>query len=203
MGGRRAGGARQRPDHPLRSRRRNHAYDPAQSAVRQRHVHGPRRQVGVVRRNLGLPRKPLLARGPKSGNDRDRHCRPSWIPRQHQSRIRRNLLGGARGDPDAELRSRDDHAGVQATHGAAGRRGRMAVPERKRRMRRSFRRGGPRAGNSMGPRRRKPSGDHLDARASRLSLSRRRHQQPHRPASSSPAPIRTGQGRRPIGASAR
>ena len=34
----------------------------------------------------------------------------------------------------------------------------------------------------VGPGGRKPSGDHLDARTSRLSLSRRRHQQPHRSA---------------------
>jgi hypothetical protein len=41
MGGRRAGRARQRPDHPLRSRRGRHADNRAQSAVRQRHVRGP------------------------------------------------------------------------------------------------------------------------------------------------------------------
>ena len=40
----------------------------AQSPFRQRRVHGPRQQIGAVRGNLGLPDKPLLARGPESGH---------------------------------------------------------------------------------------------------------------------------------------
>ena len=56
---------------------RRDAHDPAQSSVRQRHVHGPRQQVGAVRGDLGLPGQPLLARGSESGQDRDRDRRPS------------------------------------------------------------------------------------------------------------------------------
>ena len=52
-------------------------------------------------------------------------------------------------------------------------------------------------------RRRQPSDDHLDARASRLSLSRRHLQQPHRPLQARRAPIRTSSsttalGERPV-----
>ena len=127
MGGRRAGRARQRPDHPLRSGVGHDAHDPAQSSLRQRHLRRPRQQVGAVRGNLGLPRQPLLARGPESGNDGDRHRRPSRLSRQYQSRIARNLLGRARRHADAVLRSGDDDAGLPAAHGAAGGRRRMAV----------------------------------------------------------------------------
>ena len=61
---------------------------------------------------------------------------------------------------------------------------------------------GPRARIALGLCGREPSGDHFDARASRLSLSRRRHQQSDWAASSSPTPIRNGPARRPIGESA-
>ena len=104
------------------------------------------------------------------------------ISRQHQSRFARDLLGGALGHADAELRSRDDHAGVPAAHGAAGRRRRMAVPQRQRRLRGAFRRRRRASSNRCGicTASTIPS-DHFDARASRLSLSRRRHQQSPRP----------------------
>ena len=68
----------------------------------------------------GCTRKPLLARGAESGNDRDRHPRPSRIPRQHQSGIPRDLLGGARRRADAELRLAMTDARLQKTHGAPG-----------------------------------------------------------------------------------
>jgi ribose transport system permease protein len=90
-------------DHSLRSGHRRYADDRAQSAVRERHVHGLRQQIGAVRGDLGLPGEPLLARRPETRNDRDRHTRPSRISRQHQSGISRDLLGGARGHADADL----------------------------------------------------------------------------------------------------
>ena len=88
--------------------------------------------------------------GPKAGNDRDRHRRPSRLSRQHQSGIARNLLGRARRHADAVLRSGDDDAGLPAAHGAAGGRRRMAVPERQCRLRRPFRRGRPHPRNAVG-----------------------------------------------------
>ena len=41
--------------------------------------------------------------GPKAGATEHRHTRPSRISRQYQSRIPRNLLGGARGHADADI----------------------------------------------------------------------------------------------------
>jgi hypothetical protein len=116
----------------------------------------------------------------RSGNDRGRHSRPSRLSRQHQSGIARHLLGGARRHADAELRSGDDHAGVPAAHGARGWPVTNGCFPTSMRLRRSFRREWPRSRIPVGSWGRKPSGDHLDARASRLSLSRRRHQQSHR-----------------------
>ena len=78
--------------------------------------------------------------GPKQGTTEVSYRRPSRLSRQHQSRIARNLLGGARGHADAELRSGDDHAGLQTAHGAPGGRRRMAVSQRQCRLRRAFRR---------------------------------------------------------------
>ena len=200
MGGRRAGGPRQRPDHPLRSRDRSHPDDPAQSSFRQRRLHRARQQVVAVRGNLGLPDQPLLARRPKGGNDRGRHRRPSRLSRQHQSRIARNLLARrsrARGRPTYDLA--------------------MTMPAFRRRMARRvagdewlfpnvnvgcvvhFDESGRVLETLWDLERREPSGDHLDARASRLSLSRRRHQQPHRADQACRTPIRTGPARRPIG----
>ena len=126
MGGRRPGGARQRPDHSLRSRYRNDADDPAQSPLRQRRLRRSRQQVRSVRGDLGLPRQPILARRPQGRNGRERHLRPSRLSRQHQSRVKRRLLGRAGRDANAELRPCDDHAGFPTSRNGH-RRGRSSA----------------------------------------------------------------------------
>ena len=59
--------------------------------------------------------------GPKAGTIERVPLRSSRLSRQHQSRIEWRLLGRARGDADAELRSCDDHARFPASYGALGR----------------------------------------------------------------------------------
>ena len=80
--------------------------------------------------------------GPKAGDDRDSDRQSPRVSGQHQSRIRWNLLACARGHADADLRSGDDDAGLQAAHGAAGRERRMALSQCQCWLRRAFRRDG-------------------------------------------------------------
>ena len=77
-----------------------------------------RRQVVLVRRDLRLPRQPLLFAGPKAGHTRDRHRQPAGLSRQHQSRLRRQLLARDRRHALARARSRAAHAGLPQAHGA-------------------------------------------------------------------------------------
>ena len=120
MGRRRAGGARQWPHHPLRPRHgttrtilRNLLFANGVCLAHDNQVH-------PVRGNLGLSRQPLLAGRPEGGARRAGDLRSSRLSRQHQSRIERRLLGRARGDENAELRPRDDHAGLSPPHGPPG-----------------------------------------------------------------------------------
>ena len=81
--------------------------------------------------------------------------------------------------PDA--RSRVADAGLSQAHGETGADRRMAVPEHQHRLRPEVQREGRDPRIALGHPSRQPSDDHLDARASRLSLSRRPAQQSDRP----------------------
>ena len=85
---------------------------------------------------------------------------------------RRHALPGAR--------SGVEDAGVPPPHGQARAARRMAVPEHQHRLRAEVQRARRGARDAVGPRRREPPDDHLDARAPRPSVPRRHHEQPRR-----------------------
>ncbi len=120
--------------------------------------------------------------GPKEGHGRAGHRRPAGLSRQHQPRLRRQLLAGAGRHPDAVARPGAEDAGLPQAHGAAHRAGRMALSQHQHRLRGPLRRDGPHHRDAVGFRRREPSDDHLDARAQGPPLHRRHPQQPRRPA---------------------
>ena len=100
-------------------------------------------------------------------------------------------------------RSRLADARLPPAHGQARADRRMAVPQHQHRLRASSSTSAARCWRSLlGPARRQPSHDHLDARAPRLSLSRRHHEQPHRPIQDSPTPIPTSSSTTGAGGSA-
>ena len=176
MAGRRAGGARQRPHHLLRSEHRHDAHRAARAEIPQRHLHRQRRPVDPVRRDL------RLLRSSATGSTARRPARSRW-----SSTICRAI-------PTTSISPRTATTGWRMV----GMRSpaldlAWKMPGFRKRMGKRVpidewlfpnintgcvikfneqRRG---ARIVLGPARREPSDDHLDARASRLSLSRRHH----------------------------
>ena len=160
--------------------------------VPERHLHRQRRPVDPVRRDLGLPRQALLVRRAEEGHGRDRHREPAGLSRQHQPRLGRQLLAGA---GRHALRRRSISPG--RCRASAG-----AWPSACRATNGCSRTSTPAACSSS-----TSSGEVLETlwdlggenhpmitsmrEHQRLPLPRRHHEQPHRPAASSPAPIRT------------
>ena len=119
MAGRRARGARQRPHHLLRH---EHRQDPDRhpwSQVPERHLRRERRPVDPVRRDLRLLDQALLVRRAEEGPYRGRHGQPARLSRQHQSRLRRQLLARAGRHAQPRARPRLAHAGLPHAHGQA------------------------------------------------------------------------------------
>ncbi|GAB9096611.1 SMP-30/gluconolactonase/LRE family protein [Bradyrhizobium diazoefficiens] len=153
----------------------------ARPQISQRHLRGQRRPVDPVRRDLWLLDQALLVRRTEEGRGRGGDGQPPRLPRQHQPRLRRQLLAGAGRHAQPFARPRLEDARLPAPHGQACAGRRVAVPEHQHRLRCQVQRAGQDPRIVLGPARRKPSDDHLDARASRLPLSRRHRQQPDRP----------------------
>ena len=132
-----------------------------------------RRRVVPVRRDLGLLRQALLVRRAEEGPGRDGDRQPAGLPRQHQPRLRRQLLAGA---------GRHALPGLDLAMRMPGFRKRMAkrvpldewlFPNINTGCVLKFNETGEVLETLLGPRRREPSDDHLDARAPRLPLPRR------------------------------
>src|SRR6267378_59967 len=181
MAGRWPGGARQRPDHLLRSQQPNHPHRAARPKISQRHLYCERRPIDPVRRNVWLLDQALLVRRPEHRENRGRAGEPAGLSRQYQSGVRRKLLAGDGRHAQPRARSCMENARLPQAHGQTGSDRRMAVPQHQHRMRHQVQRARRRAGLVVGPARRQPSDDHIDARTSRLSLSRRHRQQSYRP----------------------
>ena len=184
--------ARQRPHHLLRPQDRQDAHRAARPDVPQRHLHRQRRPVDPLRRDLGLPRQALLVRRAES--------------RARSKCVIENLPGY----PDNINRASDGNywmalVGMRTPGARSG----LEMPGFRQRMAKrvprdewlfpnintgcvlKFNEQGEIARDAVGSRRHQPSDDHLDARAQRLSLPRRHHEQPHRPLQDSTAPIPT------------
>ena len=193
------GGARQRPHHLLRPEHRHDAHGvpricifPNGICMRQR------RPVVPVRRDLGLPRPALLVRRAEGGHGRAGDRQPAGLSRQHQPRVGRQLLAGAgrharAGASTWPCRCRASASAwrkrIAARRVAVSRTSTPAASSGSTRPAGCSRRCGTCGGAE-------PPDDHLDARAQGLPLHRRHPEQPHRPAASSRAPIRTGRGQR-------
>ena len=85
----------ERPHHLLRSQDRQDAYRDSEARLRQWRRHVLRRAVLHVRGELDLLDQPLLVRRPEEGHQGTGHRQSSRLSRQHQPRVRRQLLAGA------------------------------------------------------------------------------------------------------------
>src|SRR6185437_15913854 len=94
--------------------------------------------------------------------------------------VGRQLLAGDGRHAQPGARPRLEDAGFSQANGQAGADRRVAIPEHQHRLRDQIQRKGRGARLVLGYEGREPPDDHLDARASRLSLSRRQHEQPDR-----------------------
>ena len=116
----------------------------------ERHLHGAGRLLLLLRRELDLPRQPLLVRRPEEGQDRDRHRQPSGLSGQHQPRLGRQLLAGAARHAHAGARSRARHAGLSPPHGATRRARPLALSQHQYRLRHQIRRERARSSRACG-----------------------------------------------------
>ena len=110
-------------------------------------------------------------------------------------------LGRAAGNAHACARPRSHDAGLPPPHGQTRRARALALSQHQHRLRHQVRRGRTGRREPMGPGREQSSDDHLDARAQRLSLSRRRLQQSHRSLQASQRQPELGRARRILGTS--
>ena len=116
-----------------------------------------RRAVVPVRRDLGLPHQALLVRRPEEGHDaRSVHRQPAGLSRQHQPRVRRQLLGGAgrHALPGARPGAGRCRASASAWP-SAWPRDEWLYPEHQHRLRAEVQREGRDARDALGPRRRR------------------------------------------------
>ena len=153
----------------------------ARTEIPQRHLHRQRRAVDPVRRNLRLLHQALLVRRPEERHDRDRDRQSAGLSRQHQPRLRRQLLAGDGRHAQPRARPRLEDAGLPPRMGKRVPIDEWLFPNINTGCVIKFNEQGEMLEFALGPARRQPSDDHLDARASRLSLSRRHRQQPDRP----------------------
>ena len=98
----------------------NHFYFP------ERHLRLARRPFGADCQHLAVQGVPLLARRSEQGSSRWCSIEFPGNPRQHQPRLRRQLLACAGRHPHAGVRSGDAQAGLPPAHGQAGADRRMA-----------------------------------------------------------------------------
>ncbi len=172
--------------------RRTTTHRAARAEISQRHLHRERRPIHSVRGDLGLLGQALLVRRPEDRQGRDGAGQPARLSRQHQSGLGRQLLAGDGRHAQPRARSGVADAGLPHAHGASAcrstngcsRTSTPAASSSSTRRARSWSRSGICDA-------RQSSHDHLDARASRLSLSRRHRATTASAATSSRAPTRT------------
>ena len=99
---------------------------------------------------FGCSHQALLVRWPEDRQGRDGDRQSAGLSRQHQSRIRRQLLAGDGRHAQPRARSRLEDAGLPPADGQAGADRRMAVPEHQHRLRHQIQRARRGAGTRSG-----------------------------------------------------
>ena len=135
---RRAGGARQRPHHLLRHQDRQDAHRAARPQISRTASASPATGSRSCSPRPGAARSSATgSTGPKKGTVEIVHGQSAGLSRQHQPRLRRQLLAGAGRHAQPVARSRLEDAGLPPAHGQARAARRMAVPQHQHRLRAS------------------------------------------------------------------
>ena len=199
LGNRRVGEPRQRPADLLRPAGPLDQNDLAEPAVSKRRLHGRRRSIVLFRRDLGLPHQPLLVRRPKKGHRRSDIPNlpgyPDNINRASDGSFWVALVGMR--SPALDLAMRMPSLRKRMAKRVA--RDQWLFPEYQHGLRSQIQANRRNRGILLGPWWQEPPDGDVDARAQRLSVSRRALQRPDRTPSVARTRIQTGRPRLPTG----